>query len=56
MMLKPEHISAYSLIIEEGTPFMSGLESRRANKAAWYAGNLTQTEAARFRHRKPLLR
>ena len=28
-MLKPEHISAYSLIIEEGTPFWNRFGGRR---------------------------
>lgn len=37
--LKPEHISAYSLIIEEGTPFY---ESYRTGKLDWYRRRWTE--------------
>lgn len=34
-MLKPEHISAYSLIIEEGTPYWERYGGRMAGKRSW---------------------
>lgn len=48
MMLKPEHISAYSLIIEEGTPFYErfGEPQRKLDCGAQMAGTLPAPKTA----------
>ena len=48
MMLKPEHISAYSLIIEEGTPFYERFEEpqRKLDCGAQMAGALPAPKTA----------
>ena len=48
MMLKPEHISAYSLIIEEGTPFYErfGEPGRQLDCGAQMAGTLPAPKTA----------
>ena len=48
MMLKPEHISAYSLIIEKGTPFYErfGEPQRKLDCGAQMAGTLPAPKTA----------
>ncbi len=58
LMLKPEHISAYSLIVEEGTPFYSKYgedeQRRQRGEVPWYLPD-EETEREMYRMTKELL-